>query len=508
MRSHVAELSSQKPLSLWLLRLAATLLVLGLGYTISLSPSWLHLGFRLTDPTHLIGLLGMLAVALAILKWPEAGLLGLLAVIYTNASEVGVRFHELPSLLQAFLPVLLIALTVRWLIRRGGRVSFDSVMVWLVAYAALLFASSARARSVPLADASLLEYLKSLVILFLIVNLVTSRLALRRAVWVLVLAGAFLGTISVYQVATSSYDTTFWGFGRIKLAQIVGSLYEPRIAGPLGDPNFYAQILLIVVPLALYRLWDESSVRLKMLAAYALGVITVALVFTYSRGGALALGLVLVLALLDRKAQIRSALLGLLVIVPLLVLAPQQFEGRLGTLKQLLPGQHESVIHADTSIQERTLLMRCAWQMFLDHPILGVGADNYGEYYDEYAERVGSAVSSYEDFGRRRFPHSLYLQIAAETGLVGLVVFAVILALTLRRLRAARRLFRAANDERSRGLVTSLLLGFLGYLTTSLILHGDYVRCFWLLVALAIAASKIAEHAAAQAQAARSLRAI
>jgi hypothetical protein len=39
--------------------------------------------------------------------------------------------------------------------------------------------------------------------------------------------------------------------------------------------------------------------------------------------------------------------------------------------------------------------------------------------------------------------------------------------------------------------VTSLSVGLLGYLTTSIFLHADFARYLWMLVALAIAAIEI-----------------
>jgi len=486
------------PRSFWFLGLATSLLALGLGYYLSLDPTWLRVGFEPSRASHLLGLLVGIAGTLALLKWPEVGLLLLVATIYTNLSEIGVRNYDLPSLIQLMVPLLALAILGRQLMSSERKLIGDSLMVLLILYGAVIFLSSVRAVDPEQADENLFEHLKSLCIFWVIINLTTSRLVLRRAVWVLVLVGAFLGTISVYQVFTSSYGLEFGGFGRIKLAQIVGNVRQPRIAGPLSDPNFYAQILVPLVPLALYRLWDESSLRLKLIAAYALWVIILALVFTYSRGGSLALGVVLLLAAINKKVKLQYLFLGLIIVVPLLLFIPKEFEGRLSTLNQLIPGRNESTIHVDTALQERTLLMRAAWEMFSDHPILGVGAGNYSEHYEEYAQRVGSTISSYEDFGKQRFAHSLYLEIAAETGLVGFLVFVAIIAAALFSARSAIHLFTKAGDLRSASLVTSLALGFVGYLTSSLFLHGDYIRYFWLLVALMVAAKHVANQSSKQ----------
>jgi O-antigen ligase len=491
--------TSHWPLSFWFLALVTSLLALILGYYLSLDPTWLRIGFEPSRASHVFGLFAGIAGMLAILKWPEVGLLMLVAVLYTNLSEIGVRNYHWPSLLQLMLPLLALAILGRRLMSGRQKLIGDSLVVLIILYGAIIFLSSVRAINPELADESLYEHLKSLCIFLVIINLTTSQFMLRRAAWVLVLVGALLGTISVYQVFTSSYGMEFGGFGRIKLAQIVGHARQPRIAGPLSDPNFYAQILVPLVPLALCRLWNESSLRLKLLATYALGVIILTLVFTYSRGGALALGVVLLLVAIDKNVKLKYLFLGLIILAPLWLFIPKEFEGRLSTLNQLIPGRNQSIVHTDTSFQERTMLMRTAWEMFVDHPILGVGAGNYSEqYYKEYAQRVGSIISSYEDFGQPRFPHSLYLEIAAGTGLVGLIIFGAIIVVTLLSARSAVRLFKKIGDPRSANIVTSLALGFVGYLTSSLFLHGDYMRYFWLLVALIAAAKHIANQSGQQ----------
>ena len=159
----------------------------------------------------------------------------------------------------------------------------------LAAYSAIVFLSSIGASNVQLADTELSEHLKGIVIFVLVTNLVTSSQSLKRIVWAILLSGALLASVSLYQVWTHSYSNEFGGFGHIKVAQIVGQSREPRIAGPLSDPNFYAQILVALAPLALYRLWDERSLLLKLGAGLALAVISFASVLTYSRGGAIAL---------------------------------------------------------------------------------------------------------------------------------------------------------------------------------------------------------------------------
>src|SRR4030067_2927785 len=121
MSNHTFEIGIWNQENFWFLSLAIILFALALGYVISLDPDWLRIGFEPTLIKHLLGLLVGVAVAITIFRWPEIGLLVLVAVIYTNASEAGVRVHNLPSALQLLVLGLIISLVVRQLVLRGKR---------------------------------------------------------------------------------------------------------------------------------------------------------------------------------------------------------------------------------------------------------------------------------------------------------------------------------------------------------------------------------------------------
>src|SRR5690606_22984296 len=74
-----------------------------------------------------------------------------------------------------------------------------------------------------------------------------------------------------------------------------------RVTGPLDDPNFYAQVLLMTMPIALYRFFDEPSPLLKFIGGLAFVLVTLAAIFTYSRGAIFALIIVGVLVIWERR---------------------------------------------------------------------------------------------------------------------------------------------------------------------------------------------------------------
>lgn len=462
-----------------------------LGYLVAAEPRFLHLSLAFDGRTVAALLAGLGLCALTLLR-PGWGLELLVVFVYLNLSQVLVRQHHLPSLLQ----MLAVPLAVSaWLRRRRtdlGRLLTRPLTVWLGVYALVVLASSALARDRALADERLAEHLKALGVYLLVSLLAWSPRVLRRGVWALVASGALLGAIVLVQSATGNLRNEYLGLARIKYAQIYGSVLEPRLAGPLGDPNFFAQVLVMLVPLALFTAWEARRATARAFAVAAAALVTAAAILTYSRGGALALGGVLALSLLSRRARLREVSAGLGLLALLLLLVPAGFTRRLETISQILPGQEEEVLKPDSSFEQRKLLTAVAWRMFLDRPLLGVGVGNYTVHFDDYAEEVGSVAREYEGLGERHYPHSLYLEVAAETGLVGLVAFAAVLLAAFSSLHRARGAFRGGGDPRLASFCRAFEIALAGYLVTSLFLHGDFARYLWMLFGFAAALEHLA----------------
>lgn len=440
--------------------------LVALGIAAALAPLW-RAGWR--EPDVLVALL--------------------CSFVYLNLSEVLVRRLEAPALLP------LLALAVLAVAAARGRVTPERagaarVLLAMAPFALLTVASSAWARDRVLADAAAVETLKGFALVGVLALAISGVGGVRRATAAVAAAAALLALLAIGQTVTGAYDDDFGGLARVKHAQIYDRVFEPRVAGPLGDPNFFAQALVMVVPVTLALAFDEPRRRRRVLALAAACLAAAATVLTYSRGAAVALGIVTALSAASRRVNLRQAALaagfGLLV----LALAPEGFTRRLVTIEQVVPGNTDSSGAPDSSFEERRLLTGVAWRIFQAHPLLGVGAGNYAAHFDEHAPEVGSVQRESED--RPHFAHSLYLEIAAETGAPGLAAFGLLVGVAFAELRRAERALRAAGRGREAGLARGFEIALLGYLCTSLFLHGHFIRYLWILLGLSAAIGRAA----------------
>lgn len=437
-------------------------------------------------------LLGAVLAALLIAVDLEAGLFVLVFTCYAHLSQVLIDHHRLPSVLDP-LVALLLGLTAFKVAMKGidfvpvVRAALPILGYGLAGLATLLVAVHPDATRKSLAG-----FVNDAVVALLIVALLQTRRALRGAVWALLAAGLLLGSTSVHQELTKDYADPYWGFALAAKHNISGSLSDYRIGGPVADPNFYALFLVPLAPLALDRFNSERRKRLRVLALAAFGVVCLSVVFTYSRGGFLALAATTAVMMVRRPPKLRVLVFVAIVAVPVLSLVPGRYSARLGTIPDVLRFR-SSDPHGirDSGMRGRVSEMMVAALMFREHPLLGVGVNNFPYLYQEYARRIGP-----DSRLEYREPHSRYLEVAAEMGLAGIVAYGALLVALFLAMRAGEAGLKASGDLDGAGMVRAFEVGLAGFLIGSLFLHGAFPRFFWVLAGIALATRRVGEAAA------------
>jgi len=470
---------------------------------IASSPSWLILAFlviailiggalgyatvEIGKPVLLIA--GAIALILAVVSIfnSEVGLLMLIVITYVRLSDILIRYHGLPSIAKPFIALLLVGIFLRWFLKRESPKGWIQSAILVGAYGLVVFASLFYAADFQRAQEAFSDYFKDGIITVIIVVLLQTGATFKRVIWALLAAGFFLGTIGVYQYLTRTFDNNYYGFGQAPLQHIVGEENSNRISGPIGDPNFFAQIMLVIVPLGLNRMVYEKKTVLKVLAGWIAIAALLTVIFTYSRGAFLALLLMAFVMFLYRPLKFTEVLVGILLITIVIRFVPNPYLERISTIQDIFSNQYG--VRGEVSFRGRASEALAAWLMFADHPILGVGVQNYPIYYQYYSRQLGLDPRL-----EARSAHSLYLQIAAETGLLGIIVFGTILWLMFRNIRIAWRRLEQAGATDYAGMVFSFAIGVVGYMSASLFIHGAYPRYFWILAGVALAIPHVAEN--------------
>jgi len=232
-----------------------------------------------------------------------------------------------------------------------------------------------------------------------------------------------------------------------------------------GDSNDLAFLLVTALPLAAWLLWTPGTRR--VLAGAMVTLIGVAAVLTLSRGALLALAVGVAWHAATERRHIPTLLLAAVVTASVGLLAVQQNPDRVALSLE----QKRNI--AQENVETRLDAWRAAAELAADRPLTGVGPGNFGLYY---FERTGRPPGT---FGLR-VVHDAYLDVAAELGVTGLVLFVGFLGVVFFRASVARR-ERRGPPGLAAAVRTALLIAMVGGITLS----EQYYPPFWVLGALA-----------------------
>ncbi len=262
------------------------------------------------------------------------------------------------------------------------------------------------------------------------------------------------------------------GASSINIYGIVNGANVYRPNALTGDPN-HLGIMLDVPLLALTPLYLrlERGHRLRWPLGLTLGFLLLVLIATLSRSGALGLivGLV-ILAIPYRRFLWSRALL-----VPLagvgLVLAYVVYSRR-HFFSVVLASRVQT---GGSSTSAHFAVYNFIPHVLHSNPLLGLGLNTFSVYYE--------FVTGKTNWG----PHSYWVALIVETGLVGTLLFLVFLRYVFLRLRAARVLGRVRADRRVLPLAWGLTAALAGTMAANFFYLTMQFYYFYAFVALALA---------------------
>lgn len=419
----------------------------------------------------------------------------LVVILYADVSDSLMTQFPLPSLLR---PIILLLAIVAFKYRRVAQpmnIALQLPVIFLMLYAVAGYASGIWARNLRAVDGRFSEFVKATFICVLAASLIVSWQALRRALLALIVTAAAMSAVSLIQVTTGKLENFLGGMVAVQSGNIYGQVTMPRASGPpVSDPNFYARILLVGIPMAAALAINERR-RKRKLAYWAMAaIITAGTLVTYSRGAMFAVFAMCGLMVLALRVKPRHMAALALAGVAVIAMLPRAMSERVLTVEALVSSEDQPV-RVDSSVAKRKLLYGVAIRMFDEHLIGGVGAGNFNQHYDTLANQVGMAERDWGEPGSPQFPHGLYFEIASETGLLGLLTFlGAAFAAFLYLWRARRRLLERGETGRA-AIASGIGVALAGYLMASIFLHESHVRYFGLYVGLAVAVARLAQNA-------------
>jgi len=390
-----------------------------------------------------------------IFKKPQIGLWLMAIVSFMNISTWGIRTALIiPSVLT------FMALSVK-ILTKNGKLLGSKQLAYFIIFAVVSLLSFFPSRDLVMWYRGIYGVLGIFVVLILTVNLIETRDDLWRFIYIIVFTVAAGAIYGLYLFKTSGFLNVLFTMGSYV-----------RGGSVVADANVWAVSLITVFPLTIALLRRESNLILKLLLCTVIAILIPSIFATFSRGGMLAFSIVVIIVIFK---IVKKKFIGIIIVLLLLPVAyfilPLFIKFRIKSLLSLF--QSKSAL--DFSLLSRFYITRAAFKMFLAHPFLGVGISN-----------VVSNTGLYCPSAMHKVAHSIYLEIAAGTGLLGLIPFLAIFFYSFKDFIISYKAFERRGEKSLADLSFYAGLSLLGVCIAAAFLSIQYNRCIWFLISISV----------------------
>lgn len=358
----------------------------------------------------------------------------------------------------------------------------------LIGLSATVFVSALYNLDGPAGSSSTLSYLQLYLLFVLVINMVTTPSHLQALGGVIIASS----TITAILILLDQYNLLpQWVIREQFTGVLVGSSLEvvSRTGGIWGDANFTAVQLAVALPFII-GWWPVASAWWKrVLLIGAAGTILAAFTLTLSTGGLLGLSTILLIkAVLDPKRNklrmvFRVTLMVAIAVMMFNMLLPDLYGQR---VLMKLDGITAAVSTQDSELLGQSTSGRAdTWQAALSSivvsPLLGHGAGNASFEIARHSVMFGdmSTVGA----------HNMFLSEGADLGLIGLVLFSVLLVSAILAVRPS--LDSATLSLPMHSIGEALFVALLAYTVQGMALDIHNLKLLWILLGMAIAYRRI-----------------
>jgi len=237
--------------------------------------------------------------------------------------------------------------------------------------------------------------------------------------------------------------------------------------GQMSDRNDFLVAGSACIPMMAFAAFHYKgpAQRWVRLGVKVLTILAIfAAVFSLSRGAMIGLAALLVWYSFLTGRFFKRIFLGATIAVVAIMLMPDFVWQRMSTIQT-------SEYQTESSAKHRVEHMKTAVKVTLDHPLTGVGSDNFPIVSNRFSVFAAE-------------PHSLWLKCSSEYGLPMLVFFMLIVGLFFVRLRRRAALYRSLGDKEGEALATALSCALFGFLATGTFTSQFLSEYMWAIIGL------------------------
>jgi putative inorganic carbon (HCO3(-)) transporter len=428
------------------------------------------IGFLFFSPLLVFAAAGLVILCVLMVYYPYLGILVYLMLEY---ARIPAMFPSLQALQIGKIVVVVTGLiwVLRSVLNRKLKFVYDPLNWIMVIWALTVVGSAFFAMNSKLANQGAIDFLKWVIIYFLIINLVDTLPKWQWFMWFLLLLNFKLSQFQIRQFM-AGYDMASSPDRFITEGMGAGS------TGFFGNAGDFGVAMCVVAPLAFYLVRAVKSRVLKVGGIVLSSVFVFSILRCGSRGAALALFLMALFFWLRTSKKLQSGLVILLFVVGFWASAPEAWKERFVSAAEY---------QQDVTASQRLKLWEAGLRMSADSPLLGVGINNFGTNYAARYHAPDEARVAWA-------PHNIFVQAVSELGVLGFLCLLMAMILVFRRNHETRKLYLQNNLESDwiAPFAHALDLSLIGYLVSGFFLTVLYYPHLYIIITLAISLNQIA----------------
>jgi len=271
-----------------------------------------------------------------------------------------------------------------------------------------------------------------------------------------------LKTLTISLLIVSFIMGTYGILQFLNILNLTPRVVDFRITSFYYNSNHYSGYLVMILPICISLFLYSKSFLISIILGFLSLLLGINLGLSYSWGEvAFLLSLIFLFSLalwvLEKKKVIaKAATLGILIVLislgGMFIKGPQ-------LPQNYLSERFDSMLNiAYASITGRINIFKYALIYIFNNPLLGTGLGTFIDIYPKYRglERARSGLTNYA--------HNDYLQIACETGIIGLISFAIVivalLSLGFQTISTSKGWLKALSIGVLSGIIAILFHGF------------------------------------------------
>jgi len=307
-----------------------------------------------------------------------------------------------------------------------------------------------------------------MVIFFLTVNNVRDITQFRKLMGILILIITVAGAYGIFQ-----------HFARIDLFGNVKYLQKSLVRSPgfFNSPQTFGNYILQAFPMVIALSFYSKTKKEKRWLQLSSLIVLAAIIFSYVRGVWLGLvGGLILMAILKSRKLLALALTGIVVGSLFLVFLPSsKFTQRV-----------MKTFGSERSVGDRIYFWEGSLRIIRDYPITGLGWEGFRKIYPRYKPAEGTQLACHA--------HNNFLDIAVDSGLLGLGIFLWLLTVIY---KVALQIFKGVEGGYFKGIAWGFLGSFTAFLIAGLSQYNfgdsEVVMLFYFLLGMVMVVPRIAE---------------